>query len=144
MPPKAIVCVACGGRTTPNKRVSLKGAKLRENVGRVFNKHVDANSIICKPCYDKQRKGTLKSYCKTKDREIEISVFYIGSRSHNFCTICNKKSNNLCTIPAAVRTSLFVRYGIVVSTGARCCRTHLNGSRTTRPVDNSARGQLGP
>ncbi|CAH0731451.1 unnamed protein product, partial [Brenthis ino] len=57
------------------------------------------------------------------------NIYLSIPRCHNSntcCIICKRKSY-LMTVPKAARTQAFIETGIYISSGKRCCKTHITG-----------------
>lgn len=50
------------------------------------------------------------------------------SKSHAYCFICKKPGPKLIVVPLNVRTDVFIRHNVLITSDSRCCPSHLSSN----------------
>ncbi|XP_021351029.1 uncharacterized protein LOC110454009 isoform X2 [Mizuhopecten yessoensis] len=135
-------CVVCSKRTKPGDRRFIKGKEnttLRKYLLKTFMIQTKDEDVICGKCRMSCHRSSLqrrtitgqhtscdKSANKTllSPRNITLPIPSTGS-SHKKCFVCNTYPKKLMVISRDAKYDLFLRKGILVPFGARCCGHHI-------------------
>ncbi|XP_060085720.1 uncharacterized protein LOC132565127 [Ylistrum balloti] len=140
-------CVVCSKRTKPGDRRFTKGkenSSLRKYLLKTYMIQTKEEDVICGKCrmschrsilqrrtHIAQHHSSVEAPCNksTKNilsspRNITLSIPSTGS-SHKKCFVCNTYPKKLVVISRDAKYDLFLRKGVLVPFGARCCSHHI-------------------
>lgn len=165
--PKSYPCCLCKRRTIPSERVAIKAEHLKL-LERRFCVSAQNGDFLCSKCRLKcyREENKLKyleciAVYKTQDdyeppikkaRSIQQSSsspssvtldLPTTSKSHAYCFVCKRPGPKIIVVPPTPRFDVYLRKGIFVPAGVRCCPVHLDGEQftddaldETKPVSN--------
>lgn len=78
--------------------------------------------------------------CQGSPPSINLKI-RTATKSHAYCFICKKPGPKLVNVPAQVRTDVFIKHNILITSGSRCCPRHFQDS-TLSTFEESAISDL--
>ena len=112
------LCNKCRHKCRKVEEAAIKKAVLSK---KVVKDALDDDPSIASP---KRAKRTTVSSPPSVSLPISSS-----SQSHGYCFVCKKPGPKLISVSHHARLLVFIRRGVIISSGARCCASHLQNGK---------------
>ncbi|XP_062589596.1 uncharacterized protein LOC134251226 isoform X2 [Saccostrea cucullata] len=150
-------CVCCKKRTNQRDRRRVTAAQ-RQVLQKWTVRDVDKDEVLCSLCrmkiYSHLKRKTEKrqnlendlkdtSFSPPQQKQVSVRNAAIHSppsvtlsvpstsSSHSSCFICRKPGPKLVVVSSNERHSVFLRQGVLIPSGSRCCTRHIPDGRFT-------------
>ena len=84
---------------------------------------------ICNACRQQFYKKSNKTQSVSKGKVTLTLPIVSAGKTHKCCAVCRKRGGAMVVMPEKARLDVFVRDGILVPMGVRCCPGHLDKNR---------------
>lgn len=127
--PKLISCIVHSTHTSCRNRRTLKSKRNytgRDTFGSIIGNTASENDVVCSKCVLHFHKGILHTCIKlyaSSTTASDVSTRYLGTKSHRYCTVCGKKTNE-CKLFSASPCTFFQKHNIILYEKSRSCPCH--------------------